>query len=112
MIGACVATISALCAGYVSVGGPIPATRTYVIAQANELKARLIDNSIQTNKLQLDLLRKEQIDRQVQIRTENNEPVRQLYQERLNAVNDSISTTIDKNKSLERERQDLAKTGQ
>lgn len=106
-VGACVASVTAFCTGYYQLGGPIPASHTYVIAQVNQLKERLIDNSIQTNKLQLDLLRKEQIDRQVQIKQENSDSVRAIYQERLNAVGDGITATVNKNNDLERERQDL-----
>jgi hypothetical protein len=105
--GGAATCITACATGYVTIGGPIPASRQYVIAQNEKLTERLIDNSIQTNKLQLDLLRKEQIDRQVQIKQETSDSVKAIYMERLNAVSDGIAATVSKNSDLEHEKLEL-----
>lgn len=111
VISSAIAGCVAVCTGYVSIGGPIPASRQWVIAQNSELKSRLIDNSLQTNHLQLDLLRKEQTDRTVQIQTETNQHVKEIYQERLNTVGDSITETTHKNSALEKEKQEILSGG-
>jgi hypothetical protein len=105
--GGAATCLTACVTGYVTLGGPIPASRQYVISQNEKLTERLIENSIQTNKLQLDLLRKEQIDRQVQIKQEPSDSVKAIYMERLNAVSDGITTTVNKNNDLEREKNEL-----
>jgi hypothetical protein len=107
-IGACATALTAACTGYVTAGGPVPASRQYVIAQTEQLKTRLIENSIQTNKLQLDLLRKEQFDRSIQLQQEGDNHVKAIVQQRLNEVNDSVTDTINKNTDLEKEKQSIA----
>lgn len=107
VIGSCFAALTAVCTGYVTIGGPIPASRQYVIAQADQLKERLIENSLQTNRLQLDLLRKEQVDRSIQIQQEANPQVKMIYQDRMNTVTDGINATINKNNELEKEKQNI-----
>lgn len=100
-----VAALCTICTGYASFDGPIPASRQYVLAQVDQLKSRLVDNSLQTNKLQLDLLRREQVDRQIQVQQETVPSVLRLYRERLDTIGDDINVTLRKNEELEREKQ-------
>lgn len=107
MVSASIAALTALATGYVTLDGPIPATRQWVQVQNEQVKSRLIDNSLQVNRLELELLHREQFDRQIQIQKEDKPEIRSIYQERLNAVLDSIASTVIKNQDLVREKQSL-----
>jgi hypothetical protein len=71
------------------------------------LKSRLIDNSLQTNHLQLDLLRKEFTDRTAQVAVEPNPEVKKIYMERLNQLGDVITQTLNRDNDLEREKREI-----
>ena len=58
VIGSCVTGIVACVSGYVYFDGPVPASRQYVIAEAQAIKKDLIDNRLQINTVQRNLLRK------------------------------------------------------
>lgn len=107
IITSVLATLAALVVvttGYLQLGGPIPATRQYVIEQIEGVRSRLVDSALQTNKLQLDLLRREQFDRQLQIQQEKNPHVKSIYQDRLNVVGDDINNAITRRGDLEKEK--------
>ncbi|SRR5258708_1734207 len=101
---AALASLVVIFTAYTQFGGPLPATRQYVLEQIDDFRVRLIDNALQTNRLQIDLLRREQFDRQLQIQTEKNTHVRAIYQDRLNIVSDEINNAINRRGELEKER--------
>jgi|ERR1035437_1829710 hypothetical protein len=101
--------VAALCTGYVAIDGPLPASRQWVIAQNEQLKSRLIDGRLETNKLETYLLRKEETDRAVQIQQEPNASVKAVYQDRLNTVKDGLDDAVKRKGDLEHEKSTLVK---
>jgi hypothetical protein len=108
-VGACVTGIAAVCSGYVALDGPLPASRQWVVAQNEQLKSRLIDGRLETNKLETYLLRKEETDRAVQIQQEPNAQVKAVYQDRLNTVKDGLDDAVKRKVDLEHEKSTLVK---
>jgi hypothetical protein len=109
MVSACVTGVAAVCSGYVALDGPLPASRQWVVAQNEQLKSRLIDGRLETNKLETYLLRKEETDRAVQIQQEPNAQVKAVYQDRLNTVKDGLDDAVKRKSDLEHEKTTLVK---
>lgn len=107
LIGTCMSGLAAVCGGYVALDGPLPASKKWVIAQSDQLKSRLIDGSLQTNKLETYLLRKEKTDREIQVQQEQNPQVRGIYQNRLDTVNDDLGNAAKQKTDLENEKRQI-----
>ena len=102
VIGGCVTAIGAVCGGYVAIDGPIPASRQYVVTQNEGLRSRVIDNQLQLNTVQRNLLRKEKLDRDIELTRDPQSPVRSILQQRLDQIHDELD-------NIEKEREDLRK---
>jgi len=111
MVCSTAAAVIAVVTGYIALDGPLPATRQWVLAQNDQLKSRLIDNSLQTNRLELELLRREQFDRKIEATVEQKPEIQSILTERLNSISDSITATITKNQELQQEKAHLLSGG-
>lgn len=108
VLGYCVTTLAACVGGYVSFGGPIPATQDYVLAQAQktagetrELKTRVIELQMQQNTGRRDTFRKEEFDCQQELQRE---PSNFAVKQRLDQVRDELELIKRDREKLEKER--------
>ena len=109
IIGICVGALTACVGGYTTLGGPIPASRTFVLAQYDSLKGRVIDGQIQTNSFHSSILKQEQVSRSADVTKETNPQVRSIYQNRLNEVTDELNQLHSESDNLFREKAMLSK---
>lgn len=101
-IGTCVSAVGAVCGGYLYLDGPVPASRSYVLAETQSLKGRVIDNQLQLNIVQRNLLRKEKLDRDIELQKNPDPAVRSILNQRLEQITDELD-------AIERERDELRK---
>lgn len=101
-IGACVSALVACAGGYVYFDGPVPASRQYVIAEAQAIKKDLIDNRLQINTVQRSLLRKEKFDRELDLQKVQEQNVRSILHQRIEQIGDELD-------NVDRERDELVK---
>ena len=114
LIGGLVAGTVAMGGAYVTLDGPIPAMKHWVIAQVNTLKtdsdskvgvlkAESVKRGLELNDMRRELLRKEKFDRTNEVAAPNvPAELRRLIQERLEVVNDRLA-------DVERQRGELLK---
>lgn len=106
LIGACVTALFACGTGYVYIGAPIPATQSYVIAQADSIKADnkketevirketkgikngLVDIQLQLNSQQRSVLRSEKTSRQIELEAKPDQ--RPIIQQKIEQIDDDL----------------------
>lgn len=98
------AACGAVAGGYVYLDMPLPATKSYVIAQNRELRSEVIDGRLQTNGIQRQLLRKEKFDRVLDVQKAENPNVRSVLQGRLDQIEDELSVVNAERERLEAEK--------
>lgn len=103
-IGVCVSAVTACGTGYVYLDMPIPASKSYVIAETFSLKSRLIESQLQTNTMQRNFMRKEKFDREIELQKNPEPTVRSILQNRLDAVNDELESVNKERENLQKER--------
>lgn len=110
-IGAVLTCCTGLAGGYVYMDGPVPATRSYVIAQIGELRTmnerlngRVIDQQLQLNTVQRNLLRKEKFDRDVEISRDPLSSVRGILEQRRDQIVDELDNIEKEREVLRKER--------
>ncbi len=107
LIGGAVGGVVAIFSGYFYFDGPVPASKKYVIAQVNDIKSSLIDNSIQILRQNKEQLYDKKDDKELKAARETNEEVKTIYKRQLQGINDSISDIDRQTRDLEAEKRKL-----
>lgn len=103
-IGAVVTCCTGIGTGYVFLDGPIPASKAFVIAETQSVKRDMIDSRLETNDVRRHLLRKEKLDRTLDLEKEHPANVRAIIRDRLEWIEAELDMLNKARDDLRKER--------
>lgn len=113
-IGAVFACCGTLGTAYVGAGGPVPASSSWVQAEvkrlegsAKDLQNDVVDGRLQTNSIERRLLRKEKIDRNLELGRETETRTRSILQNRLDQIEEDLEENGRERQRLENQKKSI-----